>query len=235
MEKRNEIKRKDWDSDFFNLNVGYVEQPSFNSDDISLIQDNNQFDVIYLFSESSILDNVLSKDQFYYDQKVTLEKRLISKKIENKEHPIHLTEEHKEEILPLCVEAGKYSRFKLDPYFSEQQFLSLYEMWCDNSLNNQFADLSIGLKNADGQISGILTLAFKETTCHIGLIAVAPNQQGLGIGSRLLNLAEFISLEKGCDCIHVPTQLINAQALSFYEKNGFKRIKVEHIYHLWKR
>lgn len=234
MKNHSAILDKTWDSDFFGFKIGYVEFSDPNLIDFAdlvALQKEQDYKVVYAFSDVEIDSEITKNILHYYDSKITLEKSLPKQLDGSLKYDV-VSDKEFDSALQLSYEAGKKSRFKLDPNFSSEAFLKLYEAWCVNSLNKEFADEVIGYFE-DSQLLGMATVKVNENTANIGLISVLSGYQGKGIGQKLLDYSESYAVQSGCSKIKVPTQAINEQALSFYRKNGYHDIKVEHIYHLW--
>lgn len=77
----------------------------------------------------------------------------------------------------------------------------------------------------------MLTYKNDGSLYDIGLVAVAPDQAGKGIGTQLMQ-ALFRRLGAGT-VVDVATQKRNLLACRYYEKNGFKVKSIQNIYHLW--
>lgn len=137
-----------------------------------------------------------------------------------------------DQILKLAFESGKNSRFYRDPHFTSGEFSILYTQWIENSLNKSLADEVFVLGTYEDPV-GLITLKAKSTEAAIGLLAIAENVQGRGLGKELLNLCEKYCLEKNIKTLTVPTQVSNRNACKFYERNGFRVQTIEYIYHWW--
>lgn len=56
----------------------------------------------------------------------------------------------------------------------------------------------------------------------VGRIAIAPDQQGEGIGSRLLEAVEQRGVESGCRRAELFTGSLSAQNIALYESRGYR-------------
>jgi dTDP-4-amino-4,6-dideoxy-D-galactose acyltransferase len=224
-----EIKKLDWDSDFFNIKVGEIINPDTNS--IVLKED---FDLIYVVSDEDLQLKVEGFENTFSETKV-----IFCKTIENKiqeSDPIFKFDEveiNREQLYILAYESGKNSRFLLDKKFDESHFKKLYEAWIDNSINKKFAD-DILVYFQEDQIKGFVTYKIKNDAASVGLIAVNSASQGKGIGAKLLLYLENLIIEKEIKQIIIPTQLSNIQACSFYQKQGYSIKNKTYIKHYWK-
>ena len=103
----------------------------------------------------------------------------------------------------------------------------------DNSLNKTFAEKVFYIHSED-TINGFVTLQRDGNTAKIGLIAVNPNFQGKGIGTKLLQAAEYYAIKNNMDKMLIPTQKENILACNFYKKNGYSVKEETIIKHYWR-
>ncbi|MEO7767482.1 MAG: GNAT family N-acetyltransferase [Ferruginibacter sp.] len=229
------IKNKAWDSAFFNLNVGeiYIQK----ADEFSHINldDLKKYDVVYVFTDEEMTGNI---NVVLVDTKVTWKKGISNTnyKLANNIKSLNDgTDYSYDELLNLAYISGTYSRFKSDSHFNNGEFNKLYKMWLDSSLNKSIAfDTLVDIR--DNNLAGFITIGFANQECsQIGLVAVAPNYQGMGIASSLISAAEFQSYEKGCKYLMVATQSENIAAMQLYKKAGFNIFSKKFIYHIWNK
>jgi len=71
------------------------------------------------------------------------------------------------------------------------------------------------------QIVGVLVLLVTEDGFCIETIAVRPNAQGLGIGSRLLVFAEVMARKSGYSSIYLSTHKLMHESQSVYAHLGY--------------
>jgi dTDP-4-amino-4,6-dideoxy-D-galactose acyltransferase len=230
------VRKLDWDSSFFGYPVGRLDitQNSLLEPD-KFIKETASFKLVYIFSTIALKFEGL----FQADTKVTLSKSISDKnKITNDilfcdkyyrgKHDIKQIEE-------LAFESGQYSRFRKDPNFLNNEFERLYRKWINHSLLKINAIETLVLSKSK-EIIGLITIEKKnETTSKIGLIAVHPSYQGLGIGKKLIDDTEIYSVNHGFQKLEVITQLENEHAMKFYLKNQFSVKSIIHIYHYWNR
>lgn len=224
-----EIKKLDWDSDFFNIKVGEIINPDTNS-----IFSDEDFDLIYVVSDEDFQLKVKDFENTFSETKVIFCKSIeeCSEKIESvlKFNEVNID---KNQLYLLAYESGKNSRFLLDRKFGESHFKKLYQTWIDNSINKKFAD-DILVYCEENQIKGFVTYKIKDDIASVGLIAVNSASQGKGIGAKLLLYLENLIVEKEIKQIIIPTQLSNIQACSFYQKQGYSIKNKTYIKHYWK-
>jgi dTDP-4-amino-4,6-dideoxy-D-galactose acyltransferase len=136
----------------------------------------------------------------------------------------------KSALFSLAVEAGKHSRFQVDPEFPPALFQALYEEWMRKSLSGEKADAVLTVDEGGVPI-GMITVQDQDGTGNIGLVAVNPAYQGRGLGTSLVQAALMWFSEQGCARVEVVTQERNRAACQLYERNGFKVAEKVHVWH----
>lgn len=136
------------------------------------------------------------------------------------------------DLVELALESGNYSRFQNDPRIGRALFEKIYTLWITNSTNGQIADAVLVTRDAD-TLTGMVTLGEKNQRGDIGLLAVAANKRGSGLGVSLVQAALAAFVKKGFAIGQVVTQQDNIPACRLYEKCGFTVEKVENFYHFW--
>ncbi len=138
----------------------------------------------------------------------------------------------------LALQSGAYSRFRRDPRLPSSVFVGIYREWLRKSLSGELArQVLVGYASAGPggpkQPAGLLTLGSKHGRADVGLLAVAAEARGQGIGQRLVQAAQRQAALWEFDELQVVTQLENVLACRFYRRCGFVESAVEHVYHLW--
>jgi len=138
----------------------------------------------------------------------------------------------------LAIASGHVSRFRVDPEVPIQVFRTLYVTWIRRSVSGEIADETFVIEES-GSPRGLVTLAMVRSsvnasnTASIGLIAVAQESRGRGLGKRLMSAAEAWSIDHGASALEVVTQGANNEACALYAASGCRVIADEAIYHLW--
>lgn len=222
------INRLEWDSDFFNLEVGDFILKN------SLIPDCSDFDLIYVKSEKVNDLEINGYEKTYTETKIIFKKILKTKnQAINSVYDISVVNYSIEELRQLAYESGKYSRFRLDQKNDPKKFFELYDLWVLNSLNKKFAD-NLYVYLEDNNTVGFVTYKINNDFATIGLIAVNPNYQGRGIGGKLLKFVENKLIENNIKILLIPTQFQNEEACFFYKKHGYQIHETTIINHYWK-
>jgi GNAT superfamily N-acetyltransferase len=66
-------------------------------------------------------------------------------------------------------------------------------------------------------------------TAEIAGLVVDETRRGAGIGAALVAAAADWARTRGCRALRVRTNVIRERALRFYEREGFGRIKAQHV------
>ena len=228
------IEKLEWDSAFFGYQVGKVILKSIDEYDLINLVNERSMKLIYIFSDVPVIHDKL----FHSDTKVVFHKNLhnILDKLIYQSDCITYDEKifsyHKLE--ELTIESGKFSRFRIDPKFKNNEFEKLYKEWISKSCRKEIA-LEVLVYMVNKELAGFITITKKsKTLSDIGLIAVNPRYQGKGIGSILIKAAEEYSIRNGFTEIQVVTQEFNKNAVKLYLKNNFKLDQRTFVYHYWK-
>ena len=222
-----EIQRLDCDSNFFGYEVAKVIDFNGFNEELDVIQA-SPFKLLYVFSQACILN--LPTNYLLADEKVVFKKKLDAKNVFSVRTEIKEVFEPTPEIFQLALQSGAYSRFNTDPNFTNNEFERLYQKWLVNSFNQA----RVFVYAEGSQVLAFTTLEIKNGIPDIGLIAVAKNTRGKGIGSALLNYLNVMLLADNFKELTVTTQGKNLPAMYFYQKNEFKILKSNYIYHVWK-
>jgi GNAT superfamily N-acetyltransferase len=72
------------------------------------------------------------------------------------------------------------------------------------------------------QILATVYLEVKTPALYLGMFAVSPHSQGMGIGKELLNFAESFAREHGCDRITLTVIRTRLELIAWYERHGYE-------------
>lgn len=226
------VIKKEWDTDFFKIDVGYV-----NLGRNELIKEND-FDLVYVFSEYSLEDYT----EYEIDVKLIFENDL-SKNIGPKikiETGISISdyvdsEVNYELIKNLAISSGLFSRFKKDKRIGLKKFEELYELWIQKNISSDEDDILVVIK--ESLIIGFVSISYDsiKRIAIIDLIAISEKHRGQGIGRFLLSTLKEKCMEKDIIKIRVATQEQNVGAIALYEKSGFELVNRTFVYHLWRK
>ena len=224
------IKKLDWDSLFFGKQIAEYVFDNQNVENLDV-----SYDLIYVLSKTECEIKFKGYHQTYKENKVIYFKNDLTYNDLNSENILSFsgTLFSREELYNLSLESGKYSRFKCDKNFTAEQFENLYKKWIDNSLDFNFAE-DVLVYLVDDKIAGFVTYKINNEQGVIGLIAVLPNQQGKGIGKKLIQFVENKLIKSNIRILSISTQKENIEACSFYEKLGYEIKDSLIIKHFWR-
>jgi dTDP-4-amino-4,6-dideoxy-D-galactose acyltransferase len=239
------FKILDWDSNFFGFTVSRILPHRITANKLTeTIEKMKKEGVTLAYWASDPEDKesqscAQSINAFLADRKVTYV--ISSEEIQANDRGFAkieaLVEEYPDvvptaELLDLALQAGEFSRFKIDPRISEDRFVELYTLWIRRSVAREIADAVFVIRR-EGKIAGMVTVGEKAGRADIGLIAVDASLRGQSAGTALVKTAQQWGVKKGYSAAQVVTQGDNLPACRFYEKCGYRVDKVENIYHLW--
>lgn len=131
-------------------------------------------------------------------------------------------------MIALAHHAAQASRYFVDPEFPRDKAEALYRIWIDRSTRREIAGAVFALDR-----SGMITVDVREGTGHIGLLAVAPEARGRGIGSTLMRAGENWMAAQGAARFTVVTQEDNTDACRLYRRFQYTVESVVDVYHVW--
>jgi dTDP-4-amino-4,6-dideoxy-D-galactose acyltransferase len=119
----------------------------------------------------------------------------------------------------LAATAFTYSRFAVDPFFSREQVQAFHRQWVTN-LHNGLAQ-AVLISGTAGDLGGFVSCSLDEGKGRIPLIAVSDRQRGRGLGRELVQAALSWFAAQGASEVRVKTQATNLPAVGLYERTGF--------------
>lgn len=132
-------------------------------------------------------------------------------------------------LIALALASGHLSRFRVDPGIPEGVFEQLYGTWIRRSLDHDLADAVLV---AAGE-AGLVTLRLEGDQAVIGLIAVAADQRGKGLGRSLIQASFAWGRDRGASSLRVVTQGLNRGACALYLASGCRVVQEDAYYHVW--
>jgi GNAT superfamily N-acetyltransferase len=225
------VIKKEWDSSFFNINIGYS---ALNEGDT---MEPNSFDLVYVFSKVPL--NTYVSNQV--DVKITFQYNLS----DFKGGPFILRDgfcitdydpavDDYETIKNLAISSGAFSRFKQDKRIGTGNFEALYATWIEKNLTCNEDDVIVVKKGS--AIIAFVSVRYDivSNVAIIDLVAVHENYRGQGIGPLLLTFLINRCKSTNFKKINVATQEQNRSAIALYKKIGFEMTDRIYVYHIWK-
>ena len=134
----------------------------------------------------------------------------------------------------LARTAFQESRFFVDGRFPRSRVEDLYQRWLERDYSSADGVVVVeDVETSGGQTAGFASGLFQGDTARVGLVAVAPEFRGQGIGSRIVSglLREFAG--RRARRTVVVTQARNRAAIRLYEEAGFRAFAIEVTLHWW--
>jgi ribosomal protein S18 acetylase RimI-like enzyme len=124
------------------------------------------------------------------------------------------------------------SRFYFDGRFSSELCDRLYEVWIEKSCRG-WAD-HVLVAERQGRVAGYLSCHREaDGSSRIGLVAVARDARGSGLGTELVHEIQRCMLAEGRAPCRVVTQARNVAGQRLYQRCGFLTEQVGVWYHRW--
>lgn len=184
----------EWDTKTFGYKIALmsVKEASIGQmhNTIRKLKDEN-FRLAYCYlspEDKSSNDSIIGCSGLLVDEKVTysflLEETSSYNHVENVEY---FTDNIvPEELKNLTLQSGAYSRFRVDPNFRNDEYVTLYSRWIEKSVSGDMADHILVYKEGV-KILGFITLKIGPVKGTIGLLAVDERYRGKSIGKKLLS------------------------------------------------
>lgn len=232
-----------WDSAHFGQRLGRVTAVPHTSDTMQSIEawaNQHQIAGLYLLLDTDQHQaiRVAEAHQFHLaDLRLTMFcSRLPTTAPAETATAVRLRLSHTADIPALQAMAAtlhQNTRFFRDPHFARSASQALYAAWIENSCQGQ-ADAVWVAEEQPGQPLGYLSCHLSAAKMgNIGLVGVAPEAQGKGIGRLLLQRALYWFASQGATAVDVVTQGDNLVAQRLYQRHGFFSHRMQLWYHRW--
>lgn len=233
------IQYLEWDSNFFNKKIGYLELSSSSLFDSKLFVEQVEregYELVYVYAyDNFIQQKLLTEGKLeLIDIMLTMVKENIYHQSNQFKLHTNLTTKQLNECYNIADQIAKVSRFYNDKDIGPEKAKMLYRKWVENASNETFADGLLLEKEGDKIIGFHIVKSLKKSNSGIcSLIGVDEKYKGRGIGTKLWNQANlYWSNEKNIKKIKVPFSLQNIQSFNFHVKMGFDKVsETKYIYH----
>lgn len=239
----NLITKLEWDSNFFGFNVAYLSCMHLTENIMHRIEKFVSREKIRLVEYLCNCHNAksvrLAERCGFHFVDIRLTYRLDLNKAQfscNKIERMKLCESKKADVHILKqIASNSYveSRYYFDRHFTLEQCQRFYEDWISKSMKGNFDDI-VFVAEIAGKIAGFISCKqqFKGIG-KIGLVGIAPEFQGRGIGKHLIQKSIDWFKDKKLSCVDVVTQGRNYAGQRLYQAAGFKTKTVQLWYHKW--
>jgi dTDP-4-amino-4,6-dideoxy-D-galactose acyltransferase len=229
----------EWDSSFFGRRIARLQRGRLDAATLNealVWCRDNRIDCLYFLADADHAATVhlAESDGFQLtDVRVTFEQAVAeADAVAPSSDGIRLAREQDLTTLRAIAQTAHHdSRFYFDEHFDSEKCDLLYETWVENSFHG-FAQAVLAAE-VEGGVAGYLTCHLKGMESQIGLVGIATEYQGRGLGSRLIRHFLSWSGEQGATRAVVVTQGRNLAAQRLYQRNGFISSSLQLWYHLW--
>lgn len=219
------IKKLDWDSDFFGVNIAQLdldEGEEVNLNLIDVFSKKNDIGLIQACLDIANIDAIRLLEGIGFrlaDLRVELSASLIGFAYPQAEFLIADKGDlaKLKEIAALAFVKSRYFREAV----SRPKAASFFQLWVEKAVLGEFDDVCLKVE-VDNMPAGFLTVRLIGEIARIGLLGIGANFQRTGLGTRLINSLFAYLKDKGIKEIKVATQGINIASQNFYIKNGFR-------------
>jgi len=240
------IKYLDWDSDFFGYKIGAVEvMPEFSDTALSPVVEAakaKHFKLIYIKSSNN---HSQLKEKKTAQFEIRLADERLTYSLPVKKATVlpavapcvqrYMASVPDQQLIYLALQSGAYSRFAMDPNFTNQEFTRLYTAWIIRIVAKEIPEELWVSINPENKLAGFVTVGYDQEEAYMGLIAVHENYRRTGIAHSFIQTACTRAAQAACTTLRLVTQKANLPACRLYEKSGFVLSKTEYLYHLWLR
>tara|TARA_B100000408_G_scaffold93744_1_gene72119 strand:+ start:1867 stop:2574 length:708 start_codon:yes stop_codon:yes gene_type:complete len=215
-----DLSKKEWESDFFNRDIY-----NLTLEGKSPIKQQPPFPKGLICSKVAASDHGAVHQLYQMGFTLSAGELVLSRSLENvaSDYTLEIVEASQDDIEELkSIVANIYlnhSRFR-HPFFSQAECSCFYEEWIKNAVYGSFDDKCF-VKKCGGRIAGFVSIASSGGEWAIGLIGVAEQFRGEGIGSSLIQFVLNYAKRYSANSVCVATQLSNIDAIRLYEKHGF--------------
>jgi dTDP-4-amino-4,6-dideoxy-D-galactose acyltransferase len=226
----------EWDTQFFGVRIGRLTGHRLTRERVTEAQSwcrVNQIDCLYFLADSDDAATVTLAEANGFrlvDIRVTFE-RPLPKETEATPAIRAFRAEDGPRIREIARVSHRDSRFYYDPRFPESRCDALYEAWIERSAGG-WAD-AVLVAERDGVPAGYLSCHLSGPAGSIGLVAVAPEWQGRGLGKQLIHASLEYFRRHGTTRATVVTQGRNLSSQRLYQRCGFVTQAMQLWYHRW--
>lgn len=230
----------DWDSSFFGFRIARVAEERYAANAGRIIEDCARQGVrcLCFLAEAGDVATIrqLERQGFrLVDVRLTLMRELRSAEAAPDFTGIRPSRADDVPALErIARESHHDTRFYADSHFPRERCDALYATWIARSCVEGFADAVFVAETAGGQPAGYITCNLKGTgEAQIGLMAVAREARGAGVGRSLIGRALQWARSQGAVRMITVTQGNNVAAVRMYERCGFVAERRQLWYHRW--
>lgn len=228
-----------WDSQHFGVRIGRVGGGRLTEALVAEIEEwgrLHKVDCLYFLADPEpVTMHLAAAAGFrFVDIRTTWELKIECSRPAVASPPVRLASiEDIPELRRIAGESHEDSRFYRDGNFSREACDEMYRIWIERScLEPGFAD-AVLVAEREGHVAGYISCRKEAAAGEIGLVAVACNFRGMGLGSCLVQQACEWFATQGTEHATVVTQGFNVPAQRLYQQAGFQISSARPWYHRW--
>lgn len=233
------LRLLDWDSAFFGRRIATLIVPPRDTADLSdTVHAARRMGVECVYVLSDVEDQAAIRalseiGARLVDVRLTFERGLADLAPRTSETATRAAREADVPALrELAAASHDSSRFYADGRFPRERCEELFATWIAKSFAG-WAEV-VRVADVEGEMRGYTTgHAREDGRGEIGLVAVDPRAQGVGLGTKLVVSALHALRDLGLSRATVVTQGRNIGAQRLYQGQGFRTQRVQTWHHLW--
>jgi dTDP-4-amino-4,6-dideoxy-D-galactose acyltransferase len=217
----------EWDSAFFGKRVASIMQTRL---DETLTRKavewarEHAIDCLYVLTDSDDVDTVRRIEDAgarLVDVRMTFDRTIEKVERASSANVRACRESDIPALRALASKSHTASRFYADGRFAAERCDELYATWIEKSCRGWAETVLVAVQ--DGKPAGYLSCHMREERRgEIGIVAVAPEAQGRGVGGALLDSSLAWFAERDLERVTVVTQGRNGGAQRLYQSRGFR-------------
>jgi ribosomal protein S18 acetylase RimI-like enzyme len=230
----------EWDSDHFGFPIGRVHGASLSSDIASAALDwarSNSVRCLYFLADSKDSQTISSARESRFDLvdvRMTMRLDGLDTRTLTAIESLDIRRALQSDgpaLEEIASNAHRDTRFFVDTRFPEERARELYRKW----IRRDIADGRMLVANLSGERLGYISLSLPDAgnVGSIGLLGVAENARGRGIGGGLLKAVIELAKESCLESVDVVTQAANIPAQRLYQAAGFRSSFCQYWFHRW--
>ncbi len=235
-----------WDTDFFGCRIGRVRTEMLASDEVLKVDEwsrDNHIRCLYFLARADDPATIRTAEAYGFglvDVRLTLERRVRLPEVSTRREPPSdaVIRPARREDLPalqvLARTAHRDTRFFNDVHFPRPRVEEFYSVWITLECEGRAQRVFVAAGPA-GQPLGYISCHrdSSQNKGRIGLVGVAAEARGKGLGSSLVLAALDWLATQGAEQIAVVTQGRNVPAQRLYQTCGFLTGNLRLWYHKW--
>ncbi len=239
------ITKLEWDSNFFGFNIAFLSCMHLTENimhRIARFMEREEVRLVEYLCNCHNAESVRLAEKYgFHFVDVRLTYRFDLKKNKevsgfNKDENLKIRESCPDDALELVkIARNSYvdSRYYFDRNFTLEQCQRFYEDWILKSMKGEFDDI-VFVALVNDKLAGLISCKKMSSDIgKIGIVGVAADFQGKGIGKYLVFKSLNWFKNEGCSQVDVITQGRNYAAQRLYQSIGFGTKTVQLWYHKW--